>query len=207
MGRYYRLTNQDETGNVIQGDGLLLESTNTLIRSESRLVAGIGLNNLVVIETRDAVLVADATKTQHVKNLVEVLKSQSRKEATEHQKMYRPWGYYETLALGDRFQVKQIFVSPGASLSLQMHYHRAEHSVTVSGTAKVELNGKVQTLTEDQSIYIPIASTHRLSNPGKLPLTLIEVQSGSYLGEDDILHSTIAMAAVNELSFTPNRNQ
>jgi mannose-1-phosphate guanylyltransferase/mannose-6-phosphate isomerase len=179
--------NQDEAGNAIQGDGVLLESSNTLIRAESRLVTGIGLENLVVIETRDAVLVADATKTQHVKDLVEVLKSRNRKEATEHQKIYRPWGCYETLVLGERFQVKQIVVNPGASLSLQMHHHRAEHWVVVSGTAEVQVDDGIQMLTEDQSVYIPIGSKHRLTNPGKLPLTLIEVQSGGYLGEDDIV--------------------
>ena len=142
---------------------------------------------MVVIETRDAVLVADANKTQSVKDLADVLKSQRRKEATEHQKMYRPWGSYETLVLGDRFQVKQIIVNPGASLSLQMHHHRAEHWVVVSGTARVQVDQRIQMLTEDQSCYIPIGSRHRLTNPGKLPLTLIEVQSGGYLGEDDII--------------------
>ena len=181
------LANQDKAGNAIQGDGVLLESTNTLIRAESRLVAGIGLENLVVIETRDAVLVADATKTQHVKDLVDVLKSQSRKEATEHQKKYRPWGSYETLILGNRFQVKQIIVNPDASLSLQMHHYRAEHWIVVSGTAEVQIDEHIQILTEDQSVYIPIGTKHRLTNPGQLPLTLIEVQSGSYLGEDDIV--------------------
>ena len=181
------LANQDEAGNAIQGDGVLLESSNTLIRAESRLVTGIGLENLVVIETRDAVLVVDATKTQHVKDLVEVLKSHNRKEATEHQKMYRPWGSYETLVLGNRFQVKQIIVNPGESLSLQMHHHRAEHWVVVSGTAEVQVDEGIQMLSEDQSVYIPIGSKHRLTNPGKLPLTLIEVQSGGYLGEDDIV--------------------
>ncbi len=181
------LANQDEAGNMIYGDGVLLESSNTLIRAESRLVTGIGLENLVVIETRDAVLVADATKTQQVKNLVEVLTAQGRNEASEHQKMYRPWGSYETLVLGDRFQVKQIVVNPGASLSLQMHHHRAEHWVVVSGTAEVQVGEGIRMLTEDQSVYIPIGSKHRLTNPGRLPLTLIEVQSGGYLGEDDIM--------------------
>jgi Mannose-6-phosphate isomerase len=119
--------------------------------------------------------------------LVDRLKSASRKEATEHQKMYRPWGSYETLVLGERFQVKQIVVNPGASLSLQMHHHRAEHWVVVSGTAEVQVGDTTQLLTEDQSVYIPIGDTHRLTNPGKLPLTLIEVQSGGYLGEDDIV--------------------
>lgn len=181
------LAEQDKDGNAIQGDGVLLESSNTLIRSESRLVTGIGLENLVVIETRDAVLIADATKTQHVKNLVELLKSRGRKEATEHQKTYRPWGFYETLVLGDRFQVKQIVVNPGASLSLQMHHHRAEHWIVVSGIAEVRVNKQTLTLKEDQSVYIPIGSKHRLTNLETIPLTLIEVQSGRYLGEDDIV--------------------
>ena len=131
-------------------------------------------------------LVADASKAQDVKTLVDAMKSNGRKEATEHQKMYRPWGSYETLVLGDRFQVKQIVVNPGASLSLQMHHHRAEHWVVVSGTAEVQVDDTIQMLTEDQSVYIPIGSKHRLANLGKLPLILIEVQSGGYLGEDDI---------------------
>jgi len=181
------LAKQDTAGNAIQGDGVLLESSNTLIRAESRLVTGIGLENLIVIETRDAVLVADANKAQQVTDLVEVLKAQSRNEAIEHQKTYRPWGSYETLILGDRFQVKQIVVNSGASLSLQMHHHRAEHWVVVSGTAEVQVEEQIKMLTEDQSVYIPIGSKHRLTNPGKLPLKLIEVQSGEYLGEDDIV--------------------
>jgi mannose-1-phosphate guanylyltransferase/mannose-6-phosphate isomerase len=181
------LANQDEAGNAIQGDGVLLESSNTLIRAESRLVTGIGLENLVVIETRDAVLVADATKTQHVKDLVEVLKAKSRKEATEHQKIYRPWGSYETLVFGHRFQVKQIVVNPGASLSLQLHHHRAEHWVVVSGTAEVQVDEGIQMLTEDQSVYIPIGCKHRLANRSQTQLILIEVQSGEYLSEDDII--------------------
>ena len=181
------LADQNTEGNAIQGDGVLLDSRNTFIRAESRLVTGIGLDNLIVIETRDAVLIADATKTQRVKELVNVLKSKDRKEATEHERMYRPWGLYETLVLGERFQVKQILVNPGASLSLQMHHHRAEHWVVVSGTAEVQVDNSIQMLTEDQSIYIPIGSKHRLTNPGKLPLTLIEVQSGGYLAEDDIV--------------------
>jgi len=164
-----------------------VDSENTFVRAESRIVAGIGLENLVIVETRDAVLVADKHHTQQVKVLVDRLKSARRKEATEHQKMYRPWGSYETLVLGERFQVKQIVVNPGASLSLQMHHHRAEHWVVVSGTAEVQVGNTTQLLTEDQSVYIPIGEKHRLTNPGKLPLTLIEVQSGGYLGEDDIV--------------------
>lgn len=181
------LAEEDTEGNVIQGDGVLIESQDTFVRAESRLVTGIGLKNLAVIETRDAVLVTDITKTQHVRDLVDKLGLTERKESIEHQKMYRPWGSYEILVAGERFQVKQIVVHPGACLSLQMHHHRAEHWIVVSGAAEVQVNDSIQMLTEDQSIYIPIGSKHRLRNPGKLPLTLIEVQSGSYLGEDDIV--------------------
>lgn len=181
------LNSQDAQGNTTQGQTLLLDSQETFVRAESRLVTGIGLKNLVVIETRDAVLVADAEKTQDVKKVVDELKRNNIKAASEHQKMYRPWGSYETLVMGDRFQVKQIIVNPNASLSLQMHHHRAEHWVVVSGTAEVQINEDVRILTEDQSVYIPVGSKHRLTNPGKLPLTLIEVQSGGYLGEDDIV--------------------
>ena len=181
------LAEQDTEGNAIQGDGVLLNSQNTFVRAESRLVTGIGLKNLVIVETRDAVLIADATKTQSVKELVDLLKSNDRKEAIEHEKIYRPWGSFETLVSSERFQVKQILVNPGASLSLQMHHHRAEHWVVVSGTAEIQVDNSIQLFTEDQSVYIPIGSRHRLKNPGKLPLTLIEVQSGGYLGEDDIV--------------------
>jgi len=181
------LADQDQSGNAIQGDAVLLESSNTLIRAESRLITGIGLENLIVVETRDAVLIANATKAQKVKDLVDVLKSKNRKEATTHHRVHRPWGFYETLVLDHRFQVKRITVNPGARLSLQMHYHRAEHWVVVSGIAEVQVDEEIQTLMEDQSIYIPIGSKHRLTNPGKLPITLIEVQSGGYLGEDDII--------------------
>lgn len=181
------LADRDTEGNATQGDCLLLDSHNTFVRAESRLVTGIGLENLVVVETRDAVLITDTLKTQNVKQLVDELKSRNRKEATQHQRAYRPWGSYETLVLGVRFQVKQIVVNPGANLSLQMHHHRAEHWVVVSGTAEVQVDDSIQMLTEDQSVYIPIGSRHRLANPGKLSLTLIEVQSGGYLGEDDIV--------------------
>ena len=156
------------------------------------LLAGFGLDLSTVVST-DLLfatltkLVANATNTQQVKGLVEVLKSQSRKEATEHQKVYRPRGSYKTLVFGDRFQVKQIIVNPGASLSLQMHHHRAEHWVVVSGTAHVQIEDEIQMMTEDQSVYIPIGTKHRLTNSSELPLTLIEVQSGGYLAEDDII--------------------
>lgn len=182
-----KLAPTDTDGNATQGEAVLIDSTHTFVRAESRLVAGIGLDHLIVVETRDAVLIADSRKTQDVKQLVDSLKASGQKVATEHQKMYRPWGSYETLVLGNRFQVKQIVVNPGSSLSLQMHHHRAEHWVVVSGTAEVQVSETVKLLTEDQSIYIPIGATHRLTNPGKLPLTLIEVQSGGYLGEDDIV--------------------
>jgi len=181
------LTDQDIDGNAIQGDGILLDSQNTFIRAESRLVTGIGLENLFVVETRDAVLIADRTKTQSVKELVDSLTLKRRTEATDHQKVYRPWGTYETLVLGDRFRVKQIVVNPKAKLSLQKHNHRAEHWIVVSGTAEVQVNDVTKILSEDQSVYIPIGSKHRLANPGDLPLILIEVQSGDYLGEDDIV--------------------
>lgn len=181
------LANSDTNGNRTQGDALLIDCQNTFIRTESRLVAAIGLENLIIIETRDAIMIANRTKTQSVKKLVDLLKSRDRKEATEHRKMHRPWGSFETLLTSERFQVKQIAVNPGASLSLQMHHHRAEHWIVVSGTAEVHIDDSIQMLTENQSAYIPVGSKHRLKNLGKLPLTIIEVQSGSYLGEDDII--------------------
>lgn len=181
------LLERDGAGNTIQGTGVLLNCKNTFIRSESRLVTVVGLENLIVIETPDAILVADATKMQDVKELVDILNVRNHKETTEHRKVYRPWGFYETLISGERFQVKQIVVNPKASLSLQMHYHRAEHWIIVSGTAEVLLDDEVRMLTEDQSIYIPVGSTHRLTNPSLSPITIIEVQSGSYLSEDDIV--------------------
>ncbi len=178
---------QDKCGNAVQGDGLLIDSFNTLVRAESRLVTGIGLKDLVIVETSDAVLVVDTTKTQSVKELVAKLNSQNRKVATDHQKVFRPWGCYEMLIRGDRFQVKQLIVEPGQSLSLQMHHYRAEHWVVVSGVAEVYLNEVITRLTEGQSIYIPTGSKHRLANREPSALVLIEVQSGEYIGEDDIV--------------------
>lgn len=177
----------DARGNQSQGDAVLIDCSNTYVRSEQRLVGVIGVSDTVVVETRDAVLVTHRDRAQDVKQLVEQLKQHGRPEASLHQKVYRPWGTYETLVLGERFQVKQIMVRPSASLSLQMHHHRAEHWIVVSGTAQVEVDGREQLLSENQSTYIPIGSTHRLTNPGKVPLVLIEVQSGNYLGEDDIV--------------------
>ncbi|HEY0269226.1 MAG TPA: cupin domain-containing protein, partial [Methyloradius sp.] len=157
------------------------------IRSESRLVAVIGVENLLVVETSDAVLIAHKDRAQDVKKVVDHLKAAKRKEHEVHARAYRPWGWYEGIDAGERFQVKRIMVKPGQSLSLQMHHHRAEHWVVVSGSAMITVDGNTKLFSENESTYIPIGSTHRLENPGKLPLHLIEVQSGSYLGEDDIV--------------------
>jgi mannose-1-phosphate guanylyltransferase/mannose-6-phosphate isomerase len=157
------------------------------VRAESRIVAVVGVKDLVVVETQDAVLVAHKDQVQRVKQVVDHLKSQERTEHLHHTRVYRPWGHYEGIDAGDRFQVKRITVKPGEKLSLQMHHHRAEHWVVVSGTARVTCGDKVSLLSENESTYIPIGMNHRLENPGKLPLHIIEVQSGSYLGEDDIV--------------------
>ena len=177
----------DDHGNVVHGDVYLDDVHNALIRAESRMVAVIGVSDVVVVETRDAVLVVHKDQVQRVKQVVDHLKKTKRTEHINHTQVYRPWGSYEGIDVGDRFQVKRIIVNPGEKLSLQMHHHRAEHWVVVSGTAKVTCGEKVQLLTENESTYIPIGTTHRLENPGKLPLHLIEIQSGSYLGEDDIV--------------------
>ena len=178
---------QDEDGNVLQGDVLVDNSSNNYLRSESRLVAVTGVENLVVVETTDAVLVADKSRVQDVKNLVSALKIAERSEASVHARVYRPWGSYESLITSERFQVKRIVVNSGQKLSLQKHHHRAEHWIVVSGTAEVTCEDKVFMLGEDESTYIPLGHKHRLANPGRIPLELIEVQSGSYLGEDDIV--------------------
>ena len=178
---------KDESGNVTEGDVVLDNTSNSYIRSQSRLVTTTGVKDLVVVETADAVMVADRHSVQDVKNIVNALKSASRDEADTHHRVFRPWGSYESLIVGEGFQVKRIVVNPGQRLSLQMHHHRAEHWVVVRGTAEVVNGEDTMLLTEDQSTYIPIGAKHRLSNPGKYPLELIEVQSGSYLGEDDIV--------------------
>nr|WP_315402433.1 mannose-1-phosphate guanylyltransferase/mannose-6-phosphate isomerase [uncultured Duganella sp.] len=178
---------QDAAGNVRRGDVYLDGVSNSLVRAESRIVALVGVSDLVVVETADAVLVAHKDQVQRVKQVVEHLKTEERTEHLHHTKVYRPWGCYEGIDTGERFQVKRITVNPGGKLSLQMHHHRAEHWVVVSGTAKVTCGDHVSLLSENQSTYIPIGMNHRLENPGKLPLHLIEVQSGSYLGEDDIV--------------------
>ena len=183
----WRLSPRDVDGNSLRGRAVVIDSSNVLVRSEEQLTAVIGLQDVVVVATGDAVLVADRSQTAKVKKLVESLKAQGHAEATEHRRNYRPWGYYQSIDRGSRYQVKRILVRPGGRLSLQKHYHRAEHWVVVRGTAEVTLNAKVQHVHENESIYLPIGSIHRVANPGKIDLELIEVQTGSYLGEDDIV--------------------
>jgi mannose-1-phosphate guanylyltransferase/mannose-6-phosphate isomerase len=178
---------KDGDGNVLRGDVHVRGSANCYVRAEKRLVSVLGLRDAVVVETDDAVLVASKEEAQKVKDVVGHLDAHNRTEHVSHRRVYRPWGYYESIDDGDRFQVKRLMVNPGAALSLQMHHHRAEHWVVVSGTAKVTRGEDVMLLAENQSTYIPIGAKHRLENPGKVPLYLIEVQSGGYLGEDDIV--------------------
>lgn len=174
-------------GNVLVGDVHADAARNCYVRAESRLVAAVGVEDLVIVETSDAVLVTHKRCSQDVKRTVDALKAKQRDEYLVHKRVYRPWGYYEGLDLSERFQVKRIMVKPGSKLSLQMHHHRAEHWVVVSGTAKVTRGDETLLLTENQSTYIPLGTKHRLENVGKVPLHMIEVQSGSYLGEDDIV--------------------
>ncbi|WP_448165447.1 mannose-1-phosphate guanylyltransferase/mannose-6-phosphate isomerase [Burkholderia cepacia] len=181
------IADADEQGNALIGDIFTDSVKNSYIRAEHRMVAAIGLDNIVIVETADAVLVAHRDKTQDVKKIVEWLNASGRHESVTHRRVVRPWGSYEGIDQGDRFQVKRIIVNPGAQLSLQMHHHRAEHWIVVKGTAMVTNGDKEIMLTENQSTYIPLGATHRLTNPGKIPLELIEVQSGAYLGEDDIV--------------------
>ena len=183
----WQVSDKDADGNAAVGDALVRDSHDTLVHATSRLVGVVGLNNVVVVETPDAVLVADRNRSQDVKHIVGQLQSSGRSEHTLHRQVHRPWGWYDSIDSGPRFQVKRIMVKPGASLSLQMHHHRAEHWIVVSGTAEVTNGDKVILLSENQSTYIPLGQTHRLANPGKVPLEIIEVQSGSYLGEDDIV--------------------
>ncbi|MFT4824021.1 MAG: mannose-1-phosphate guanylyltransferase/mannose-6-phosphate isomerase [Halioglobus sp.] len=183
----WEVASRDDEGNASVGDVMLDNCRNSYFRSESRLVAATGVDNLVVIETADAILVADREKVQDVKRIVNRLKIEKRTEALLHRRVYRPWGSYESLVSAKRFQVKRIIVNPGATLSLQMHHHRAEHWIMVHGTAEVTCEDKVFMLKEDESTYIPLGHKHRLANPGRIPLELIEVQSGAYLGEDDIV--------------------
>ena len=182
----WQVSAQDADGNVTHGDTLMANTTNTFIHASSRLVGTVGVNNLIVVETADAILVADKSQSQYVKKIVSELVTLKRSEHMLPRKVHRPWGWYDSIDEGARFKVKRIQVNPGASLSLQRHQQRAEHWVVVKGTAEVFCGDKTMTLTENQSTYIPLGEVHRLSNPGAIPLEIIEVQSGGYLGEDDI---------------------
>jgi mannose-1-phosphate guanylyltransferase len=181
------LSPKDGDGNTVIGDAKLLGSENSYVRSEDKLVAAIGVNDLVIVSTKDAVLVASKHAAQDVKQITQSLMNETRSEWLFHREVYRPWGKYDTVDAGERYQVKRITVNPGAKLSVQLHHHRAEHWVVVSGSAKVTNGDETFLLSENESTYIPIGVTHALENPGKIPLELIEVQSGSYLGEDDIV--------------------
>jgi mannose-1-phosphate guanylyltransferase/mannose-6-phosphate isomerase len=183
----WQIADKDACGNVARGDVLFEDSRNTLVYAQDRMVACVGLDDAVIVETPDAVLVARKDKTQNVKQIVAALKAGSRSQASAHRKIHRPWGWYDSIDSGARFQVKRIVVNPGARLSLQMHHHRAEHWIVVKGTAEVTNGEKTFLLGENESTYIPLGHVHRLANPGKLPLEIIEVQSGGYLGEDDIV--------------------
>jgi mannose-1-phosphate guanylyltransferase/mannose-6-phosphate isomerase len=183
----WEVEERDAEGNVLRGDVIADNCRGSYFRSDSRLIAATGVDNLVVVETTDAILVADRSKVQDVKRIVNLLKQQQRTEASLHRRVYRPWGSYESLVNSEGFQVKRIVVAPGQRLSLQMHHHRAEHWIVVKGTAEVTCEDKVFMLAEDQSTYIPLGHKHRLANPGLIPLEIIEVQSGAYLGEDDIV--------------------
>jgi mannose-1-phosphate guanylyltransferase/mannose-6-phosphate isomerase len=178
----------DAAGNATEGPVVMLDSRNSLVRSEEPvLTTVVGLDDVIVVSTADAVLVSTRAKAEQVKTLVEQLKAHNHRAAVEHRRVYRPWGYYQDVDIAPRYRVKRIVVKPGSKLSLQKHFHRSEHWVVVKGTAEVTLGNDVRSVHENESIYIPIGSIHRLANPGKIPLELIEVQVGSYLGEDDIV--------------------
>ncbi|MDF2446277.1 MAG: mannose-phosphate guanylyltransferase/mannose-6-phosphate isomerase [Moraxellaceae bacterium] len=183
----WEVSGKDENGNALQGDVIAYDTKNCLVDAENGLVATVGLTDTIVIQTKDAVLVAARDRVQDVKKIVESLKAQGRSEYRLHRQVYRPWGHYDSVDAGGRYQVKRILVNPGAKLSVQMHHHRAEHWVVVNGTARVTLNGVDRLVTENESIYLPVGAVHALENPGKIPLELIEVQVGAYLGEDDIV--------------------
>jgi mannose-1-phosphate guanylyltransferase/mannose-6-phosphate isomerase len=193
-----RVPATDADDNRTRGDVVLEDSQRNLVHSSGRLVTLVGVEDHVVVETDDAVLVAPRSRVQDVKKIVQKLKKEKRSEALSHKRVYRPWGFYETVALGERFQVKRISVKPGEKLSSQMHFHRAEHWVVVKGTARVTCGDKTFIISEDQSTYIPLGNTHRLENPGKVPLELIEVQSGCYVGEDDIVRFSDSYGRVEE---------
>lgn len=183
----WEISQKDANGNAFNGDVVAWDTQNCFVDAENALVATVGLKDIVVVQTKDAVLVAPRDRVQDVKKIVEQLKAESRGEYRLHRQVYRPWGHYDSIDAGGRYQVKRITVNPGAKLSVQMHHHRAEHWVVVSGTAKVTLDGVEKLLAENESVYLPIGAVHALENPGKIPLELIEVQVGAYLGEDDIV--------------------
>ena len=183
----WEVCERDAANNVLRGNVIAQDAGNNLVFTEDRLVTLVGVDDLIVIETKDATLVTHKSKAQDVKKIVTQLEAQGRSEAIIHRLVNRPWGCYDSVDMGERFQVKRITVKPGAQLSLQKHHHRAEHWIVVKGTAEVTCDNKTFLLTENQSTYIPLGSVHRLANPGKVPLELVEVQSGSYLGEDDIV--------------------
>jgi mannose-1-phosphate guanylyltransferase/mannose-6-phosphate isomerase len=182
----FDITPHDAAGNVVHGPVVTTDATGCVVHSDGRLTAVVGVKDLVVVSTSDAVMVIPRARSQEVRELVAKLKANKRPEATDHKRVHRPWGYYESIDLGERFQVKRIVVIPGGVLSLQKHRHRAEHWVVVRGTAEVTIGDTIQAVHENESVYIPIGSIHRMANKGKIPLELIEVQTGSYLGEDDI---------------------
>jgi mannose-1-phosphate guanylyltransferase / mannose-6-phosphate isomerase len=186
-GALWELGHKDKDGNVAVGDVLLEGATNCYVRSDGIVTAVVGLEDAVVVVTEDAVLAMHRDRAQDVKKVVDRLRAASRQQAVAHNRMYRPWGFYESLIQGGRFQVKRIVVTPGQKLSLQKHFHRAEHWVVVAGSALVTRDSEVLMVRENESIYLPLGCVHRLENPGRIPLTLIEVQSGAYLGEDDIV--------------------
>jgi mannose-1-phosphate guanylyltransferase / mannose-6-phosphate isomerase len=182
----FDITPRDTAGNVVHGPAVIMDASGCVVHSDDRLTAVVGVNDLVVVSTSDAVMVVPRARSQEVRELVAKLKANKRPEATDHKRVHRPWGYYESIDMGKRFQVKRIVVIPGGVLSLQKHRHRAEHWVVVHGTAEVTIGDTIQAVHENESVYIPIGSVHRMANRGKIPLELIEVQTGSYLGEDDI---------------------
>jgi mannose-1-phosphate guanylyltransferase/mannose-6-phosphate isomerase len=184
----WQVLDRDGEGNAVAGATVVMDSRNSLVRSEqSMLTTVIGLDNVIVVSTADAVLVASREKSETVKVLVERLHAQNRRAAVEHRRVYRPWGYYQDVDFAERFRVKRIVVKPGSKLSLQKHFHRSEHWVVVRGIAEVTLGDEIRSVHENASMYIPLESVHRLANPGRIPLELIEVQVGSYLDEDDIV--------------------
>lgn len=194
----WEVSEKDINGNAFKGDMINVDSKNMLVHATDKLVATVGLEDIAIVETKDAILVSKLSEVQKVKKVVEQLKAEGRSEFKNHRQVYRPWGAYDSIDHGDRFQVKRITVKPGAKLSVQMHHHRAEHWIVVSGTAKVTNGDKEILLTENQSTYIPVGVVHALENLGKVPLELIEVQSGSYLGEDDIVRLSDVYGRVNK---------